>query len=82
MLCIIPHVLRLALNELQRVVIMNEYTIITAQNTRNGFLIHSWDMSGAIEKAKEYVRQGWKVYGIVASGEVYNSEALLNRIYA
>lgn len=69
-------------NNLKRAVIMNEYTIITVQGTRNGFLVEAWDMDGAIEKAKEYVKQGWKVYGIVASGEVYNSEALLNKIHA
>lgn len=61
---------------------MNEYTVITAQGTRNGFVIEAWDMSGAIRKAAEYVKQGWKVYGIVAGGEVFDSERTISTINA
>lgn len=61
---------------------MNEYTLITAQGTRNGFLIKAYDMSAAISCARDYIKQGWKIYGIVSNGEIYNSDMMQKRLYA
>ncbi len=60
---------------------MEIYTIITCQGTRNGFLIEAWDMGAAIQKARDYAAQGWKVFGIVAGDTIYESEMMLKRIY-
>jgi len=60
---------------------MTKYTLITSQGTRNGFLVEAFDMSDTISKARNYIKQGWKIYGIASEGEVYNSEMMQKRLY-